>query len=175
MVINTPNFEKNIQLSNEAEERFRAWLDKHKIPYMYIQQDTSTFSSVFKKEANGKRPDFMVLIPYFGFIFVDIKYKKLSKEFKTFTVDCDETKIYSRLQREFNLHIWYVLSNDEYDYKTWFWIPVSKILEVGQNISQYKSRMSRMNFFAVPPEKFIQVSTDDSLDKLFSKLLVEHK
>ena len=159
--------------SNETELRFKDWLDKHSIPYMYIQQDTETFSSVFKKYSSGKGPDFMVLVPHFGLIFIDVKYKKLNKEFKTFPFDSDETKKYSRLQREFNLHIWFVLSNEEYDYKTWFWIPVSKILEEG--IPKYVSKKSQSDFFAVPPTKFIQMSVDDSLDRLFSNLFTERE
>ena len=166
-----PEIEEYKRKSNESELRFKEWLDKHNIPYMYIQQDIETFSLVFKKYSSGKRPDFIVLIPHFGLIFVDVKYKKINKEFKTFPFDSDETKKYSRLQREFNLHIWYVLSNEDYDYKTWFWIPVSKILEEG--IPKYVSKKSQSDFFAVPPTKFTQISEDDSLDRLFSKLLIE--
>jgi len=55
-----------------AEKKFKQWLDKHNIPYLYIHQDIETFSSAFKN-SSGKRPDFMVLIPNFGFIFVDVK------------------------------------------------------------------------------------------------------
>jgi len=151
-----------------AEARFKEWLEKHHIPYMYIQQDLDTFSSVFKEHPFGKRPDFMVLIPHFGLIFVDVKYKKLNKEYKTFTLDSDESKKYSRLQRKFNLQIWYVLSNEDYDYKTWFWIPVSKILEEG--IQRHMSNKSKQDFFAVPPTEFVQISIDSSLDRLFSNL-----
>jgi hypothetical protein len=168
--VNT-NIEENKRKGTEAELRFKGWLDKHNIPYMYIQQDMETFSSVFKKHSSGKRPDFMVLIPHFGLIFVDVKYKKLNKDYKTFPFDSEETKKYSRLQREFNLHTWYVLSNEEYDYKTWFWIPVSKILEEG--IPKFVSNKSKTDFFAVPPEELIQISVDDSLDRLFSKVFLE--
>lgn len=151
-----------------AENRFKEWLDKHNIPYMYIQQDLNTFASVFKEHPVSKRPDFMVLIPHFGLIFVDVKYKKLNKEYKTFTLDSDEAKKYSRLQRKFNLQIWYVISNEEYDYNTWFWIPVSKILEEG--IPRHVSNKSNTDFFAVPPTEFIQIPIDSSLDRLFSNL-----
>jgi len=69
------------------------------------------------------KPGFMILLPNLGFIFVDVKYKKLNKKYKTYPLDSDETKKYSSLQRKFNLHMWYALSNEDYDYKTWFWIP----------------------------------------------------
>ena len=32
-----------------AELRFKEWLDKHKIPYLYIQQDSDTFSQAFSE------------------------------------------------------------------------------------------------------------------------------
>lgn len=153
-----------------AEQRFKEWLDKHNIPYLYIQQDTETFSAAFNKYFTGKRPDFMILLPNLGFIFVDVKNKKLNETYKTFTLDSDETKKYSYLQRTFNLQIWYVLSNEEYDFKTWFWIPISQILEEG--IPKYTSSKSKTYFFAIPPTKFIQISIDDSLDRLFSKCFI---
>ncbi|MBS3155534.1 hypothetical protein J4404_03485 [Candidatus Woesearchaeota archaeon] len=73
----------------------------------------------------------MILIPNLGLIFVDIKYKKINPDYKNYPIDVEETKIYSSLQRKFNLHIWYVISNSDFDYKTWLWIPVSKVIESG--------------------------------------------
>ncbi|MFA5173657.1 MAG: hypothetical protein WC438_00560 [Candidatus Pacearchaeota archaeon] len=155
----------------EAEIKFKEWLDKHKIPYLYIQQDKETFASAFK-DFSGKRPDFMILIPNFGFIFVDIKYKKLNQEFKTYPIDFEETEKYSFLQRKFNLHVWFVISNEDFDYKTWLWIPVSKVLESG--IKECKSSVSGKDFFPIPTNKFIQMANDDSLERLFSKILNEN-
>lgn len=165
--------EESRMKGKEAELRFKKWLDKHHIPYLYIQQDTETFSSAFKKYFSAKRPDFMILLPNLGFIFVDVKYKKLNKEYKTYPLDGDETKKYSSLQRKFNLHMWYALSNEDYDYKTWFWIPVSRVLEEG--VPKRVSSKSKTDFFAVPPTKFIQISINDSLDRLFSKCFIEEE
>ena len=151
----------------EAEMRFKDWLDNHEIPYLYIQQDTNTFSTAFKNSFRGKRPDFMVLIPNLGFIFVDVKNRKMNEKYKTYPLDADETKKYSSLQRKFNLHIWYAISNEAYDFKTWFWIPVSQVLEEG--IPRRVSSKSKTDFYAVNPTKFVQISIDDSLDRLFSK------
>lgn len=152
----------------EAEQKFKEWLDKHNIPYFYIKQDMETFSSAFKNIFSGKRPDFMILIPSFGFIFVDVKYKKIHPDYKTYPIDGEETKKYSSLQRLFNLHIWYALSNEDSDFKTWLWIPVSKVLESG--IPKFTSSVSKEDFFAVPLSEFIQIADDDSIERLFSKL-----
>lgn len=159
--------EENRKKGNEAEQKFKEWLDKHDISYMYIHQDQDTFSSAFK-ETKGKRPDFLVLIPHFGLIFIDVKYKKINQEFKTFPFDSNEAKKYSSLQRKFNLHIWYVLSNEDFAYKTWFWIPASKILEEG--LPRFVSRKSLTDFFAVSPDKCIQISENDSLNRLFEEM-----
>lgn len=156
---------------SEAEVRFKEWLERHNIPYLYLQQDTQTLSIAFKKYFSGKRPDFLILIPNLGFIFVDVKYKKLHSDFKTYPLDSEETKNYSSLQRKFNLNIWYALSNEDSDFRTWLWIPVSKVFESG--IPTFTSSKSRMEFYAVPPQEFIQIAIDDSLDRLLSKCFME--
>lgn len=165
------NFENgNSQKGDEAEKKFKEWLDKNKIPYLYIQQDTETFSSAFK-DSSGKRPDFMVLIPNFGFIFVDVKNKKINSAYKTYPLDSKETKKYSSIQRKFNIHIWYAISNEDFDFKTWLWIPVSKVLEL--KISEHTSSVSEDDFFPIPPEEFIQIADYESLDKLFSRCFTD--
>ncbi len=155
-----------------TEYRFKLWLDKHNIPYWYIQQDLTTFSPSMKRMFGLKRPDFMILIPHFGFILVDVKYKKPVHEFRRFPLDANEVMTYSRLQRYFNLQVWYVISNEDYDYKTWFWISVSKVLEEGK-LKKFKSTKSGEEFFAVPITSFIQISYRDSLERLFSKCFIE--
>ena len=160
--------EESKQKGEETEKKFKDWLDKHKIPYFYIRQDIDFFSTTFK-DSLGKRPDFIILIPNFGLIFVDVKYKKISPDYKNYPIGSEETKIYSSLQRKFNLHTWYVLSNEDFDYKTWLWIPVSKVIESG--VSERVSNKSGMYFFPIPSGEFIQIADDDSLSRLFSKLL----
>jgi hypothetical protein len=159
--------EKNMEKGNETEMKFKAWLDKNNIPYLYLQQDTKTLSPAFKKYFSGKRPDFLILIPNLGFIFVDTKYKKLNSDYKTYPLDAEETKKYSSIQRKFNLSIWYALSSEDSDYKTWLWIPVAKVFESGE--LKHTSNKSGGEFYAIPPEEFIQIAINDSLDRLFSK------
>ncbi|MEK6792854.1 MAG: hypothetical protein AABX95_03475 [Nanoarchaeota archaeon] len=163
--------DENKKKGLEAENKFREWLEKHNIPYLYLQQDTQTISFAFKKYFHGKRPDFLILIPNLGFIFVDVKYKKISLDYKTYPIDSEEIKKYSSLQRKFNLNIWYVVSNEDFDYRTWLWIPISKVFESGRPI--FKSSKSNMDFYAVSPQEFVQIADDDSLDRLLSKFFME--
>lgn len=159
---------RRIEKGRKAETNFKKWLDKHDIPYLYIKQNPESFSKAFKNQFKGKRPDFIILIPNFGFIFVEIKHKDLNLKYKSYPIDCRETKKYSSFQRKFNMQIWYAVSNERMDYKTWLWIPTSKVMELG--IKKKVSSKSGEGFFPIPPQEFIQLSQNDSLERLFSQL-----
>ncbi|HEC77231.1 MAG TPA: hypothetical protein ENI33_08270 [Thermoplasmatales archaeon] len=148
-----------------AEKEFKEWLDKHNIPYWYIQQDIDTFSRALKKYMT-KRPDFMILVPHVGFILTDVEFKKPAEKYKVFQIDENEAKQYCNLQNYFNLQVWYVFSSEEYHFNTWFWIPVSKVLEVGKS---YKNKKTGEVYRSVSLEKFITVSATDNLGRLFSQ------
>jgi hypothetical protein len=152
----------------EAEKRFKSWLDNHNIPYFYIRQEEENFSESMKKTFSGKRPDFMVLIPNFGFIFVDVKNREINPKYNTYPIDSLEAKKYSVLQRKFNMHIWFAITNENLGYKTWLWIPLSKVLESG--INTRISSVSGQTFLPIKIEEFIQIADDDSLERLFQKL-----
>lgn len=142
-------------------------MDKNKIAHWYIQQDIKTFSVELKKRFT-KRPDFFVLIPNFGFILVDVKDKQPAEKYETFFINADEVEKYMNLQRMFNLQCWYVISNEKYHYKTWFWIPITKVVKSG---FEFKSKEKGYGCYSVPISEFIQVSDDDSLERVFTKVL----
>ena len=155
----------NQEIGDRAELEFKRWLEGKKIPYLYINQEIETFSDLFKDKL--KRPDFMILLENFGCILVDVKNKKIQKEFGTYCIDKAEIRKYSSFQRKFNLQIWFAVSNEDYGYKTWFWIPVSKILEL--NLEPRESNKSGEEFFPFPADEFTQISYNDSIERLFSK------
>jgi len=155
----------NQGIRDKTELEFQNWLEKNKIPYFYINQEVETFSSLFEDKL--KRPDFAILLENFGCILVDIKNKKIQKEFGTYCIDKAEIQKYSSFQRKFNLQIWFALSNEDLGYKTWLWIPVSKVLEL--NLKPCESNKSNEEFFPIPAEEFIQISSNYSIDRLFSK------
>jgi len=156
-------------ITNLAELNFKKWLDKHKIAYWYIQQDIKTFSPQLKNQFT-KRPDFFVLLPNFGFILVDIKDKKSARKYQKFFINAQEVEKYINLQRIFNLQSWYVISNEKYHYKTWFWIPITNVVKTGL-LFQPKGKPSSSNCYSVPLNQFVQVSDDDSLERVFAKFL----
>jgi len=147
-----------------AEKEFKKWLDRHEIPYWYIQQDIDSFSKALKKYMT-KRPDFMILVPHVGFILTDVEYKKPAEKYNVFYIDENEAKQYCKLQNYFNLQVWYVFSHEEYHFNNWFWIPVSKVLELGKS---HKNRWGEA-YRSVPLENFVSVSVTDNLGRLFSQ------
>ena len=153
--------------NNIAEQEFRKWLDKHRIPYWYIQQDINTFSQELKKQFT-KRPDFFILIPNFGFILIDVKDKTSAEKYEKFFINAKGIEKYMNLQRIFNLQVWYIISNEKYHYKTWFWIPISKVIKTG---FVFKPKETDRECYSVPISEFIQVSDDDSLERVFTKFL----
>jgi len=154
-------------MNNRGEIEFKEWLDKHRIPYWYIHQDMETFSKGLK-DYFTKRPDFFILIPNFGFILVDVKDKKSAEKYDKFFIDSDEVDKYLNLQRIFNLPLWFVISNEDYHYQTWFWIPISKVAKTGLF---FQSKDKGDMCYSVPISEFIQVSSDDSLERVFTKFL----
>ncbi len=156
--------------SKEVETRFQQWLDKNEIPYWYIQQDVSTFSPALKKYLT-KRPDFMVLIPHVGFILVDVEYKKPAKKFDAFQIDNKETEQYCNLQNFFNLQVWYIFANEMDHYNDWYWIPASKVLEFAKKENKiFHNFKSGGNYCQVSMKKFIQVSHNDNIGRIFAEI-----
>ena len=91
--------------AREAEKMFMKYLNQHNIAFWYIQQDINTYSNALKKY-NIQRPDFLILIPNFGSVLIDVEYKLPLKKYSKFCI-CDiKTKKYETLQKKFNLQIW---------------------------------------------------------------------
>ena len=87
---------------------------------------------------------------------------------KSFFIDSEDVEKYLNLQRVFNLPLWYVISNENYHYKTWFWIPVSEVAKTGLF---FQSKETGNMCYSIPISEFIQVSYDDSLERVFTKFL----
>ena len=149
----------------ESEGNFKKWLDKNETPYWYIQQGIETFSPSLKKYMT-KRPDYMILMPNIGFILTDVEYKKVDEKYGNFPIDKKETKQYLNLQKYFNLQVWYVFAHSRDNYHTWSWIPVQKVIKEGEI---FKRKIDNHEFYAVPAEKTIQLTTNDNLGALLLK------
>ncbi len=149
----------------EAESKFKEWLDKHDVPYCYIQQDVKTFSPSLKRYMT-RRPDFMILIPNLGFILTDVEYKCAVEKYDNFPIDKNETEQYINLQKYFNVQVWYVFSHTKYNYNSWSWIPVQKVVELGE---LHLSSKDGNEFYAVHVSDTITLSGNDGLGELLSK------
>lgn len=152
-------------MDNESEIKFKEWLDTHKVPYWYIDQSLGSFSPELKRLLM-KRPDFMILLPNFGFIFVDVKNKCQAEKYPKFFIETTEVDKYLGMQTTLNTPIWFVISHKSYHYKTWFWIPVSNVGRAGFIFNGSDG----VEYYSVPIEEFVQVADTDSLERIFSKL-----
>ena len=85
---------------------------------------------------------------------------------KSFFIDSDEVEKYLNLRRIFNLPLWYVISNENYHYKTQFWITVSEVAKTGLF---FQSKDKENMCYSI--SDFIQVSSDDFLERVFNKFL----
>ena len=145
----------------EAEEKFKEWLNKHNIPFIFFDQTVKSFSDEFNKE-NLKRPDFMVLIPNFGSILVDVKYKT-KNNFGTITLNEKEIEKFINFNKNFGVHIWFAVSNEESNFSSWHWISANELDEI-----ELKTNTStKERFYPVPVQKFYQISGSEGLEKLF--------
>jgi len=153
-------------LNNLAERKFKEWLDKNNIPYWYIDQSLDSFSPALKKYL-VKRPDFMILLPNFGLIFVDVKNYLPAEKYEKFFLSATEIDNYLSMQRIFNLPTWFVISNENYHYRTWFWIPVSEVTRSG---FVFDTKEQNRKCYSIPVKEFIQVADTDNLERIFSKL-----
>lgn len=153
-------------MDNLAEEKFKEWLDKNNIPYWYIDQSLESFSPALRKYLT-KRPDFMILLPNVGLIFVDVKDKDQAEKYDKFFLFADEVDGYLGMERTFKVPVWFAVSHEKYHYKTWFWIPASDVTRAG---FVFESKDGKGKFYSVPIEEFIQVADTDNLGRIFMKL-----
>ena len=152
---------------NNSEKEFQKYLNKHNIPFWFIDQETATFSKAIKK-MGGKRPDFFVFVPNFGFMLVDVKDKEPLVKHKKICLDFDETRRYCKFQEVFGIPIWFVVACESMHYSTWYCIPVTKVKEL-------KGFLINRKYYSVPVEKYSQLSTNSpfyELIGLFNKNLL---
>lgn len=157
---------ENKRNGNIAEVKFRDWLDRNGIPYLCIRQDKRTFSRKLK-DNSAKRPDFFVFMNN-DLIIVDVKHRNSIKEHRKCTINIKETIKYKKLSEIINLKSYYVVSNDEYGYEKWFWIPVASVIE---NHWEFKQKSEYNYNYSIPMEKFERVSDKPSLEEAFKKFL----
>jgi hypothetical protein len=150
------NKEKQIQ----AETEFQKYLDKNKIPFWYIEQNFTTFSTALK-ELNIQRPDYVLFIKNIGLIFIDVEHNIPLEKYNKFCISEIETYKYNNLKKYFNIEVWYALSNEKIHYTTWYLINITKIISMKHFLVKDK------HYFSLPIEEFKQVSSNEKITKIF--------
>ena len=152
------------------EEKFQEFLEQSNIPYWYIQQDIKTFSSALKIH-NTKRPDFLVLLPNFGSILVDVKDKPPLEKYKKICLLYKDIIKYKNLQQNFNLQVWFAVSNKQVHYETWYWIPATRAYELSKKFlvksNQIKTfKKKPEDYVSIPISEYIQTTMQDNISKV---------
>lgn len=153
-----------MSVANEAELKFKEWLDSKDYPYLYIEQSTDTFATFFRN-TDVKRPDFLILVKGLGLIAVDVKSRELRQEHETFILD--EERDISKLiafERVFRIPVWLAISNEAFAYRTWFWITLSEIVE---KVDKLPSSRDGREFRAIPIKMCKTVGWNDSIGDIF--------
>ena len=156
---------KGGEKGEKAELEFKKWLDKNKINHLYIKQDLKSFPKSF--ENTLRRPDFIIMLENIGMIMVEVRRRSIYPRYNTIPIDTEDLKKYIRFQSKFNIPIWYAVSNEQLNYKTWFWIPMSKIAEL--ETPMLHSSKSKQNFIPISLDKFSRIEYNEHIGKIFSK------
>jgi hypothetical protein len=86
-----------------AETRFRAWLDRCRLPHLFVEQSPLTLPATLKGEI--KRPDFLIGIPAIGTIAVDVKAKSVYDD--TIIIDAYEHRTLLNFETFFSMSVWF--------------------------------------------------------------------
>jgi hypothetical protein len=162
--------EKNIK-GKEAEREFMKWLKRCQIPYFYFEQGVEVWSPDMD---GAKRPDFMILLRHVGFLMVDVKHNNIKKEFDDILINCEEAEKSVELHQQFGFNMWYAMSNREFKYERWFWIPVSRLIRDKQEKNK-SDKYPNKPFYKVPKKEFVVVESKESMIEFFKKVLGKNK
>ncbi|EKO3695192.1 hypothetical protein P0F02_003336 [Vibrio metschnikovii] len=149
----------------EGELAFKNWLDESGLSYLYIDQSTDTFASLFKLSV--KRPDFLMLLESIGMLAVDVKNYNLSGGVFTLGMTDEFQKALS-FERLFRIPLWYVYKHG----KTWYWISALKAIEVGEIRKNVKTNK---DFLAISIDNFEKINKGDDLGLLYTHRLPKVK
>jgi len=145
----------------EGELALKNWFDDNGLSYLYVDQSTDTFATLFKR--NLKRPDFLLLMESIGMLAIDVKNYKLSGGVFTLGL-ADEFQKALTFERLFRLPLWYVYKKDN----EWYWISALKAIEVG---SIRKNNKTGKDFLAIPIQHCEMIIEGVDLGKLFTHRL----
>jgi hypothetical protein len=149
--------EKGIQ----GELALKQWFDSNDLSYVYIDQSTDYFSTMF--QSNVKRPDFLLLLDSIGILAIDVKNYTFSGGVFTLGMT-DEFQKAITFERIFRLPLWYVYKKDE----EWFWISALKAIEVG---TIRKNSSTNKDFLAIPIKHFEKIVTGEDMGSLYTHRL----
>ncbi|OLS15904.1 MAG: hypothetical protein RBG13Loki_0473 [Promethearchaeota archaeon CR_4] len=153
------------EIWNEAERRIQEYFDAHLYGWDRVDQSIASFARIY--QGRVKRPDYIVYLDTYTKIIVDAKDWTLDAEFRNFHIDEGDARRAAEWERQHGSKLWLAISNEHSDYKTWYYISISRILEVCPLRTSRKSG----NFFRTfTILDCVTIGPEDSLSKLFRKI-----
>ncbi|MGH1399099.1 MAG: hypothetical protein ACRBCT_07790 [Alphaproteobacteria bacterium] len=162
MSVKTKPRAKIRQQGKVGEKQFENWLNEHNFGFIAVQQNKDDLAHAFVEHV--KRPDHLLLIPQIGFIAVDVKNKKLSKDCFTMDIDGEIAKALE-FERLFSIYLWYAFKDKDADGEEWHFISAYDAMTYGK---ERKNPSNGKRFLAIPVARFRTVSNMDDFQKLFS-------
>lgn len=154
------------QQGREGEKALNNWFKKYNLPYVYLNQDKTTFASLFS--GSIKRPDFLLLFDSLGLIAVDVKHLS-RKEFQgnyffNLTYEGEVQKAIA-FERIFRIPVWYAIKENNSNNEEWFWISCLKAFEVGAIRNNREKGFG--SFVAINVNEFKKIEVGEDLAKLY--------
>ena len=151
-----------------AEKSFLQWIKNSNLPFLYIDQKQTTFSSLFPTAI--KRPDFLLLLNSLGFIAIDVKYRPVKRpRFTDFRLDKDDVNLTLGFERIFRIPVWFAFCDEfKTEPEEWYWISALKAIEVGAWQPRHEDNKE---FLIIPVDECAEVRQVKDLGLLFSQVL----
>ena len=111
-----------------AEERFKAWLNDSRLPFVYCTQDIPSVPEHFMGAL--KRPDYLVALPFVGSVAFDVKAKSIYDG--RFIFDVDEVARLLHFDEIFRITTFFACLDPDESGRCW-WFRLGKIAQIDFN------------------------------------------
>jgi Holliday junction resolvase len=161
-----PRYRRRISPDNAAkgaaaEERFQAWLNDSRLPFVYCTQDVASVPAHFKGAL--KRPDYFVALPFVGTIAFDVKAKSLYEG--CFIFDQDEIEKLIHFDEIFRLTTYFACLDPDDPGRCWWF-------RVGRLARMPTQRRMGVQTMAVSVQEGLQVRMDEPLQYALRDVLL---
>ncbi len=150
-------------LENQSEQKFKEYMDEKECYFYFIDQSQETYAHQFNNDV--KRPDCCIMLGLIGTIDVEIKKRSLNSGYQTFTIDEEEIRKLIEWEKIFKRFVWFAISNENFGFKTWFWINLQTVIKKSE---KKLNKKDNKEFRAIKIEDCITIGWNDPLNNLLN-------